>query len=574
MSQVHPPSPPTATGHASVHGAAGARLSPLLACEAAWWLVLLVIPWLNPWAQGPSASVQPWLVSALCAFLLVLSHGRLHVPRGILAVLGGLCLLGALHHASTLDVAALAGAGLVILASACAAAGQAQRPEFVRIVALAWVAAAMASCVIALCQYFGVTSFFEPWMSSAALGEAFANLRQRNQFASLTSIGLAALIWLAAKGLSRERAWLAIALLAAGNAASASRTGVVQWLLVMALGVATSPHRRQTLVLCGIGMGTYVASALALPQLLQWATGTAGPSVFMRFVGSAGCSSRAVLWSNVVDLIAARPWFGWGWGRLDYAHYMTLYRGDRFCDILDNAHNLPLHLAVEAGLPVAVIVSIALGWVMWRSAPLPGRDRAPDREMAWAVLAVILVHSLLEYPLWYGPFQMAFGLGIGLLWPAATPARAAAPARIAPGLTRVLLAVPALVAIAYASWDYRRISQIYLPPEARAAAYADDTLGKLHASWLFRKYVLFAELTIKPLTRANAQWIHDTATSLLDYSPEPRVIEKVIDSALALGREDEAVAHLRRFQAAFPKEYAAWRAANGLGPGAQRDFRS
>jgi hypothetical protein len=29
---------------------------------------------------------------------------------------------------------------------------------------------------------------------------------------------------------------------------------------------------------------------------------------------------------------------------------------------------------------------------------------------------VIVLHSLLEYPLWYGPFQMALGICLGLLW--------------------------------------------------------------------------------------------------------------------------------------------------------------
>ncbi len=34
--------------------------------------------------------------------------------------------------------------------------------------------------------------------------------------------------------------------------------------------------------------------------------------------------------------------------------------------------------------------------------------------MAWGVLAIILLHSLLEYPLWYGPFQMALCQCVGL----------------------------------------------------------------------------------------------------------------------------------------------------------------
>ena len=34
----------------------------------------------------------------------------------------------------------------------------------------------------------------------------------------------------------------------------------------------------------------------------------------------------------------------------------------------------------------------------------------------WAVLAAIGLHSLVEYPLWYGPFQIAAAISVGLLW--------------------------------------------------------------------------------------------------------------------------------------------------------------
>ncbi len=72
----------------------------------------------------------------------------------------------------------------------------------------------------------------------------------------------------------------------------------------------------------------------------------------------------------MLHLIAQKPWLGWGWGELDYAHYMTLFPGVRFCVLLDNAHNLPLHLAVELGVPVAALLCFAvLAWV-WKARPL------------------------------------------------------------------------------------------------------------------------------------------------------------------------------------------------------------
>ena len=48
------------------------------------------------------------------------------------------------------------------------------------------------------------------------------------------------------------------------------------------------------------------------------------------------------------------------------------------------------------------------------------------------------------------------------------------------------------------------------------------------------------------------------ALELLHYSPEPRVIEKLIESAVMLGRDDEALQYLARYRAAFPQEHARW----------------
>jgi hypothetical protein len=83
-------------------------------------------------------------------------------------------------------------------------------------------------------------------------------------------------------------------------------------------------------------------------------------------------------------------------------------------------------------------------------------------------------------------------------------------------------------------------------------------LTKIRNSWLFRQQALFAELTITPLTRDNAQWTYDTASAMLRYSPEPRVIEKLLESASLLGRREEVLLNAARFRAAFPQAYAKW----------------
>jgi hypothetical protein len=276
-------------------------------------------------------------------------------------------------------------------------------------------------------------------------------------------------------------------------------------------------------------------------------------ALWNRFAGD-GCSSRLVAWSNVLHLIGQKPLAGWGWGELDYAHYMTLYEGARFCEILDNAHNLPLHLAVELGVPAALLI---LGTVLvggWRQRPW--REEDPQRRLAWAVLGLILLHSLLEYPLWYGPFQIAFGVCLG--WLVAAPVQGAA--SVSP-LPRAAFAALVLGGLGYAAWDYARVSQIYRQPEERIAAWSDDTLDHVRRSWLFSGQSGFADLTLATPVRDNAAWMYALAQRTLHYSPEPRVIEPLVESATFLGRTDEAVQHLARYRAAFPADYEAWRRA-------------
>lgn len=513
--------------------------------------VLLALPWLNPRAGGPSASVEPWLFAALCAAGAGLLLRGAAGSRALAWGLGALAAWAAVRTGFTLDSAALVGALAVVALAARAAVGVNARPDGTALVAYGWLAAAGVSTLIAFAQYFGWADLLGPLASPSSAFEAYGNLRQRNQFASLTAIGVAALAWhVARRGLSWPAA-LAAGVLAAGNAATTSRTGLLELFVLAVLAVLwAGPSRRDALRLAGLTLLAYFAASIALPWLQLQAGIANGTSLWGRVAGVSACSSRSVLWSNVLHLIAQKPWSGWGWGELDYAHYATLYAGPRFCDIADNAHNLPLHLAAELGVPAALLLCGGALWAVLRARPWAEQDI--DRRLAWGVLAVLVLHSLLEYPLWYGPFQIALGLALGMLWPG--------PAREAPAVpvTRWLLPLLLIAGVTYASWDYRRVSQIYLQPEDRLPAYRDDTLEQIRDSRLFRNQAKFAELTMAPLTRDNARWTHDLALELLHYSPEPKIIEKVIESATMLGREDEALWHLARYRAAFPQAHEEW----------------
>jgi hypothetical protein len=353
-----------------------------------------------------------------------------------------------------------------------------------------------------------------------------------------------------------------VALLVLVNALTTSRTGMAQIALFALLAwlwraSLTATARR----LLWLAVPMYCASAMAMPWLRGWLVGTGAGSAFERIAAQeAGCGSRIYLWSNVWELVLRKPWTGWGWRELAWAHYQAQF-DQRFCLILDNAHNLPLHLAVELGLPAALLVCGALLWAFWRGKPW--REQDANRQLAWGVLLAIGLHSLVEYPLWYGPFQMAAGLAAGLL---VLPQRVSNPKyqEKTPGVQAgwLFLAMILVAGSVWAQLDYQRVSQIYLPADQRDRAYRGDTLRQIGSSWLFDNQLQFAVLSTTPLTPANAPAQRALAQRMLHYSPEPRVVEILIESASLMGDLDAALAELQRYRAAFPEDYTQWNRRN------------
>ncbi len=411
------------------------------------------------------------------------------------------------------------------------------------VLASSWLFAAVFNAGVGVAQYFSLIPESTAWFSASWGGEVYGNLRQRNQLATLLAIGLASAFYLVTQLEGRLRWALAacVVLLSAVSALTSSRTGMLHWILLCGVALlaplwgASGVWRRWAL----LAAGSYAVTLALAPTMIE------------RVAGGASCVSRKVLWQNALHLSAQHPWTGWGPGMLDYAHYATLYPGERFCLIVDNAHNLILHAAVELGWPVALL--LAAGLLALLVFGRPWRERVPHRLLAWAVLGVILLHSMVEYPLWYGPFQLAVILVAAVLVSRREP-RGGGPM---PRGQRAPWAL-ALVAVLYVGWDYHRTSQVYLPPEERSALYPSGASASARHSVLFKGQVEFAEFTTTPLTLANAGRLADMGERVLHYSPEPQVVEKLIDALAILGQDERVAWHEARFRAAFPDEYAQW----------------
>jgi len=381
---------------------------------------------------------------------------------------------------------ALAGAGMVAAAALAAQTGAAlQRgglgASAFRAFCIGLVAAGVASSAIGIVQVFA-----PQWPDGDVVartyiaGRAVGNMRQPNHLSSLLIWAIVAAVWLGDARVVRRWAGHAMALLFVFVVVlSGSRTGALSvgllalWAL---LDRRLSRPARALLLLLPVAYGVFWLGASA------WAD--YGHHVFggeTRFSTKGDISSsRVAIWSNTIALIRMHPWAGVGFGEFNFAWTLTPFPG-RPVAFFDHTHNLALQLIVELGLPLGTLVLALLLWALWRALRMALEARAdadpaqaPLRRAAFMMVLLILLHSLLEYPLWYAYFLLptAFAFGLCLGGPAAasrTPAAPRAAARAlpaeAPGSARPLLVAALLLLLGGMASvaDYSRVVVIFAP---------------------------------------------------------------------------------------------------------------
>jgi len=449
-----------------------------------WGLVLLVM--------GSHSSEQVLVALALAA-----------APAAALAAVALAVLLSGATGVLPASLA-LSSGGMVLITLLVLAAGAAAAPSPALWNALfvAWVLAGAASLAIGLIQVFAPDLAEGPWIARSGIaGRAVGNLRQPNHLSTLLLWSAAAVVPLL-DGLDAARhrfaRWLLATLFAAllfGVVLSGSRTGLVGVAVFALWGLADRSLSRAAR---GLLLASPLICLAAWAGLDWWSaahhSGALGAATRLGEGGDIS-STRFAIWRNTLALIARNPWLGVGFGEFNFAWTLTVFP-DRPVAFFDHTHNLPLHLAVELGLPLALLVLGLLGWGLWqafqRSRAVPGPGGVA-RRAAFVMVLLMAIHSQLEYPLWYAYFLLptAFAWGLCLHEDAAP----AAPAASAGTPWLRLAGVALMLAAAFTVWDYRRVVAIFAPPVESTETLAERIVEGQH-SWLFAHHADYALVTM------------------------------------------------------------------------------
>jgi O-antigen ligase len=448
-------------------GSAERRVDPrALGLSATLWVAAFLLPFSTP---PITVFANHWLAVIgwgilLCAAVGA-SRGRLGASAGVfLLALMGLALAAASQQGWVSVCMLLLAAGTFVFG----ATEEHRRP--MRVLWVALLAAGLASAVIASVQVLVPSAAGTSLIANLGTpGRAAGNLRQPNLLASLLALSLVALIGLTALSNWQRRSTLilAAALLGAGVEFTGSRTGILELGLVVVWVVACGrlPRSARMLALASL-------AGLAVGMALQWLAAQSGAGVFYAGErmesGAELTTGRTSIWSDVLSLIAGSPWTGVGWGGLSRAWALS-ENASRHPAFFDHAHNLVLQLAVEIGIPATVLCLAALGWLLWRAAGALRSASAEDLVFAHCSAAMLLllgVHSMLEYPLWYSYFLLPAAYLLGVLLRLGERVRQDNPdPRGTSFYTRGVQFVGVLTVLGalFAVWDYGRVLQIYAP---------------------------------------------------------------------------------------------------------------
>lgn len=253
----------------------------------------------------------------------------------------------------------------------------------------------------------------------------YGALGQPNNFADYIGMGVASLMYLYAKRKMRSQIfWPGLVLFLTLLAFSGSRSswiylmGLTAFAIILqikAIKQQTSSPNIRSLLRVGLIL-------LPLFSLLQLAIHYGLPDNLIDLpterlndaIDNKSASLRWQFWQTSWYLFTQNPWLGIGIGQMRWQSFMLIDSAalNPSKMVFEHSHNIFMHLLTEMGIGAALFAIIGLGTWAWF---FKWRELNLERWWLIALLGIMGIHSILEYPLWYTYFLgvFAFLLGAG-----------------------------------------------------------------------------------------------------------------------------------------------------------------
>lgn len=286
------------------------------------------------------------------------------------------------------------------------------------VLAIFLLAGAELSALIGVLQHYRWHTPLDAVVVVKVASGVYGNLAQPNHFANYIALGLISLgLLLQQRKLPAGFVVLLAIPLLFVLTLSGSRSSWLYLLMMAGLawwGGRRLPDLRPLLRYCLFLLAGFAVMHGVVQLPFMKGAGNSYDIMHRMFGDTASGGIRQYLWHEAWLIFKQSPWLGAGFGQFAWQHFQLgpVLRQGNISGLYNNAHNLIFQLAAEAGIAGLAVLFAAVG--VW----LYGLRRATMSAAHWwgyAILGVLAIHSLLEYPLWYGYFMAVAAILLGAL---------------------------------------------------------------------------------------------------------------------------------------------------------------
>ncbi|WP_431820371.1 PglL family O-oligosaccharyltransferase [Burkholderia sp. F1] len=450
------------------------------------------------------------------------------------------------------------GAALVAMQAGYVLAREQLAEAAARIMAGALLIGGVFAVFCQVVQLFRLESALSPFVvvyNIAADRRPYGNMAQANHLATYIAFALAGALYLVQTRRLAVWAWLMLSVvLSGGLALTVSRGPWLQVAVMVVAGfwMAWAESRGKPGTPVNVRARAWLMPVLlaavfvAVNGAVRWANLhyhlNLAVSAAERMRDAGQIAPRLALWKYGLAMFREHPLLGVGWGEFP-SHQFALARALGGVEIANNSHDIFIDLLAKTGLLGLGVLVVTL--VLWFVRAL----RAPQtstRVFGFALVGVLLMHALVEYPQQYMFFLLPVMFVIGLL--------EAKPLRIVPGRAAfalfALLTFGGLLAALPVLRDYQRAEVLYYGTDP-AAQYRDAP------SLLFGAWGDYGAATLLTLSRDALPAklaAHERAIALL---PGETVLRRYAVLQALDGRDADALDTVARLHV-FAKELKDW----------------
>lgn len=251
------------------------------------------------------------------------------------------------------------------------------------------------------------------------LGRPYGNISQPNHASFVNVLAITSIFYLYYKNYLHKKIAvlfaIAFLLLTIGISLSMSRAGLIL-LTASVFGTlfySWQSHKLRFLVLTTSVLLTVIGYQLGVWLLTNVFAFYQGGSGAER-LASDGIGLRWVLWDRAWSAFASSPIFGIGYDNY-LAHGLQNIETLDWFEPADNSHNIISHIAAEYGM-VGLTAICGVTVVLFKNLILFFQKRLQSQELFVCILlALFVLFSFSEFPLWYPVFLLPFVFLVGLL---------------------------------------------------------------------------------------------------------------------------------------------------------------